>query len=91
MAERETNVEQRYAIKFMFKEGESASNVYIRLQNVYGEHCMSRTRVFEWFKRFKTGRTSIDNKHAVADQRQQLINRLLRKLINLFVVIGDYV
>ena len=63
MAESESNVEQRYAIKFMFKEGESASNVYIRLQKVYGEHCMSRARVLKWFQRFITGRTSID-KHS---------------------------
>ena len=49
MVESESNVEQRYAIKFMFKEGESASNVYIRLQKVYGEHCMSHARVFKWF------------------------------------------
>ena len=85
MAERETNVEQRNAIKFMFKEGESASNVYIRLQNVYGEHCMSRTRVFEWFKRFKTGRTSIDNEPrsgrpatAVNEQTIAQIDKLIR-------------
>ena len=61
MAESGSNAEQRYAIKLKFKEGESTSNVYIRLQKVYGEHCISRAGVFEWLKRFKTGRTSVDN------------------------------
>jgi [histone H3]-lysine36 N-dimethyltransferase SETMAR len=85
MAESESNVEQRYAIKFMFKEGESASNVYIRLNKVYGEHCMSRARVFEWFKRFKTGRTSIDNEPrsgrpstAVNEQTIAQVDKLIR-------------
>ena len=53
--------EQRYAIKFMQKEGEVAANVFLRLRNVYGATCMSRARVFLWFKRFKDGRNSIDN------------------------------
>ena len=85
MAESESNVEQRYAIKLMFKEGESASNVYIRLQKVYGEHCMSRARVFKWFQRFKTGRTSIDNEQrsgqpstAVNEQTIAQVDKLIR-------------
>ena len=85
MAESESNVEQHYARRFMFREGESASKVYIRLQKAYGEHCMSRARVFEWFKRFKTGRTSIDNEPrsgrpstAVNEQTIVQVNKLIR-------------
>jgi len=55
-----SNVEQRYAISLSFKEGKSASNGYIRLQKVYGEHCMSYARVSERSMRLKTERTSID-------------------------------
>ncbi len=50
--------EQCFAIKFIQKEGETAANAYVRLANVYGEHCMSRARVFAWFKTpidFKAG------------------------------------
>jgi hypothetical protein len=25
------------------------------MKNIYGDHCMSRTRCYEWFKRFKDG------------------------------------
>ena len=62
-------------IRFLFKEDESASNVYIRLQKVYGEHCMSRARVFEWFKRLKLEEQASTTKHAVVDHRQQLMKR----------------
>ena len=54
-------IEQRYALKFMQREGETASNAYARLMNVYGEQCMSRARVFLWFKRFRDGRRSTEN------------------------------
>jgi hypothetical protein len=30
------------------------------LQQAFGDECMSRTQCFEWYSRFKTGRTSID-------------------------------
>src|SRR5271156_2404079 len=53
--------EQRLALKFMQKEGETATKAYSHLHVVYGEKCMSRTRAFEWFKRYKHGRTSTDN------------------------------
>lgn len=48
--------EQRVNIKFCFKLGKSASETFVMLQQVYGDDCLSRTQVFEWFKRFKDGR-----------------------------------
>ena len=45
----------------MQKEGEVVANVLLRLRTVYGATCMSRARVFLWFKRFKDGRNSTDN------------------------------
>ena len=39
--------EQRYALKFMNKEGETPANAYARLKVVYGHHCMSRTQAFQ--------------------------------------------
>ena len=32
---------------------------YDLLKKVYGDECLSRTQVFEWFKRFKEGREAI--------------------------------
>ena len=91
MAETENNVEQRNAVRFMFGEGESASNVYIRLQKVYGEHCMNRAQVFDGLRHLKLEEQASTMNRAATDHRQQIINRLLRKLTNLFVLIVDNV
>lgn len=48
--------EQRVNVKFMFKLGKSATECYESLQTVYGSDCLSRARVFEWFKMFREGR-----------------------------------
>ena len=50
------NVEQRVNIKFLTKLGKSATETYNLLTEVYGDQCLSRTQVFEWFKKFKVGR-----------------------------------
>jgi len=30
------------------------------LQQAYGEDCLSRTQCHEWYQRFKSGRTSVE-------------------------------
>jgi len=50
------NVEQRVNIKFLTKLGKSATDTYNLLTEVYGDQCLFRTQVFEWFKKFKEGR-----------------------------------
>jgi len=37
----------------------SATETYDLLKKVYGDECLSRTQLFEWFKRFKEGREEI--------------------------------
>ena len=61
------NVEQRVNVKFCVKLGTSATETYHLLKKVYGDECLSRTQVFEWFKRFKEGREEIGD-----DQRPGL-------------------
>lgn len=55
------SLEQRCAIKFCFKLGKTAVETYKMLQQAYGEDCLSRGRVFEWFGRFKEGRESVQD------------------------------
>lgn len=31
------------------------------LKQIYGDHCLSRARGYEWFKRFKDGQESTDD------------------------------
>jgi len=52
--------EQRVCVKFCFKLGKTATETWKMLQQAFGDECMSRTLCFEWYSRFKTGRTSID-------------------------------
>ena len=51
--------EERYAIKFCFKLGKSATETYGILQIAFGASCMNRASVFEWHKRFKKARESV--------------------------------
>ena len=56
---REDTLEERYAIKFCFKLGKNATEMYGNLQTALGASCMNRSSVFEWHKRFKVGRESV--------------------------------
>ena len=52
-------LEERYAIKFCFKLGKNATEMYGILQTAFGPSCTNRASVFEWHKRFKKGRESV--------------------------------
>jgi len=47
------STEQRICIKFCFKIGKTATQMYQLLQQAYGEDAMGRKQVFDWFRRFK--------------------------------------
>ena len=46
-------LEERYAIKFYFKLGKNATEMYGMLQTPFRPSCMNWASVFEWHKRFK--------------------------------------
>ena len=50
--------EERYAIKFCFKLGKNATEMYGMFQTAFQPSCMNRASGFEWHKRFKEGRES---------------------------------
>jgi len=50
--------EQRVCIKFCMRLGKMGSETFEMLKQAFGDSCMSRSRTFEWFGRFKNGRTS---------------------------------
>ena len=56
---REDTLEKRYAIKFCFKLGKTATKTYGMLQTAFRPSYMNRAWVFEWHKRFKEGRESV--------------------------------
>ena len=55
----EDTLEERYAIKFSFKLGKNATEMYGMLQTAFAPSCMNQASVFEWHKRFKEGRESV--------------------------------
>ena len=44
-------LEERYAIKFCFKLGKNATEMYGMVQTAFGASSMNRASVFEWHKR----------------------------------------
>lgn len=52
-------IEQRIVVKFHTKLGKNATETYHLLKRVYGDDCLSRTTVFEWYKRFQDGREDV--------------------------------
>ena len=53
-----TRMKQRINLKFLVKLGENQTECF---KEVYGKDVMSRPGVFEWRKRFKSGREEVKN------------------------------
>jgi hypothetical protein len=49
---------QRINIKFCFKLGKTFTETYEMMKTIYGDQCMSHTRCYDRFKRFKDGQQS---------------------------------
>ena len=55
----EGNFEQRCAIKFCVKLGETGIETFNKLKQAYGDLALLRSQVFKWYKVFSEGRESI--------------------------------
>jgi len=55
------SIEQRIFIQVLFQNRKNPTEMYQLLQQVYGEDAMGRTQVFDWFRPFKEGRTSVES------------------------------
>ena len=54
-------IEQRINTKFCVKLGKTTTETLKMLRDVYEDSSMSRTRVFEWHKRFVEGREDVED------------------------------
>ena len=54
-----TRMEEQINLKFLVKLRKSPTGCFKLLKEVYGKDVMSRPRVFEWHKRFKSGREKV--------------------------------
>ena len=55
------SVEQRTNLKFLVRFGKTASEAFQMLQQVYGDEAMSRSRAFEWHRRFREGNEEVED------------------------------
>ena len=53
--------DQRICIKFCFQVGNTSSETIQMMQKAFGNECMSKTRIKEWYNRFKGGRNFVDS------------------------------
>ncbi|VEN38465.1 unnamed protein product [Callosobruchus maculatus] len=53
--------EQRVVIKFLVKRGASSAEIMKQLTDVYKDDCLKKTAVYEWAKRFREGRESVED------------------------------
>ena len=82
--------EQRACIKFCFKLGETATECYEMLKTAFEEQVMGRSQTFQWFSRFKAGRTSTDDDERcgrpVSSSTPEMIERVVRLSARIVVV-----
>lgn len=57
----DSDYKQRVLIQVLLKSGDKPSKILRKSQVVYGDNCMLKTHVFEWAKRFKKERESVDD------------------------------
>jgi hypothetical protein len=81
-----SKTEQRSVIRFLVAEGNSSANICRRMKNVYGVHCLGRTALNNWCKKFRGGRTSIqDNPRpgqahtVITDESVAAVNEIITK------------
>ena len=77
---REDTLEERYAIKFCFKLGKTATETYGMLQTDYGPSCMNRSSVFQWHKRLKEGRESVRDDERCGRSREVRTSEMIGQI-----------
>ena len=62
------------------------------LQNAYGDQCLGRIQCYDWFKRFKIGRESVDDKKSSSGKikRQSPVNGFFFFFDNLGVIHHEF-
>ena len=75
-------LEEWYAIKFCFKLGKNATEMYGMLQTAFWPSCMNWASVFEWYKRFKEGRESVRDDERCGRSKEARTPELIGQIKN---------
>ena len=57
----EGSIEQRYAIKFCFRLGKTATQTLSLIKEAYKDEALSKAQVFRWHSEFRNGRESVED------------------------------
>ncbi|GFT32320.1 HTH_48 domain-containing protein [Trichonephila clavipes] len=59
------NTDQQICMKFCVKLGKTGTETYEMKKTAFGENAMSRARFFEWLRRFKEDRQSVNRRSLI--------------------------
>lgn len=79
-----TTVAQRVIIRFLANEGIKQTEILTRLQEQFGDSILSRTQVFDWAKKFRSGRNAVESESHKRRPRSSVTDeniRAVRKLV----------
>ena len=84
--------EQIICIKFCFSFKKTAAETNQMLQEAFGDNDMSQINTFQWYKRFKDGRKSVDDDERsgrpstnTIPENIAKVREIVRKLSTMFV------
>ena len=80
------SIEQRANIKFCFKLGITFTKTDQMMKKVYGDDCLCRSRIHEWFKRFQEGWEALEDfersvrpRNVVNEENAAILREFIRK------------
>jgi hypothetical protein len=79
----------RVCIKFCFKLGKNATKTHKMLKQVFGEDALGQTQTYDWFNRFKNGRTSVDGERSGRPSTGKTPENVAKKCVRLSTRIVD--
>ena len=63
-----------------------SDSTYIVMKKVYGDDCLSRSHIHEWFKRFQEGRAALEDdersgrpRNVVNEENAKIVRKFIRK------------
>ena len=82
-------LEEQNAIKFCFKLGKNATEMYGMLQTAFVPSCMNRASVFQWHKRFKEGRESVRDDERCVSQYTRVVGQRIWARVTILRFLGS--
>ena len=80
------SIEQRANIKFCFNLGKIFTETHQMMKRVYGDDCISRSRIHECFKRFQEGRQALEDdecsgrpRNVVNEENSEIVREFISK------------